>query len=141
MLVCDYEHPENVQFYPLTIWTFKLKSVLLLIFFTKNEEDSIKNDDIGGDEWWWEVSGLTWWTSAGPWVWGCQAPAASYTCCGSLTGDVYGASSSSTYFQKVQKYKKILLCLCLHKFLGQQLLITMNSSKTRMSNCVPAVTK
>ena len=96
---------------------------------------------IGGDGWWWEVSGLTWWTSAGQWVWGCQALAASYTCCGSLTGDVYGTSSSSTYYQIVLKYKKILLCLCLYKFLGQQLLITMNSSKTRMSNCLLAVTK
>ena len=57
------------------------------------------------------------------------------------TGDVYGTSSSSTYYQIVLKYKKILLCLCLYKFLGQQLLIAMNSSKTRMSNCLLAVTK
>ena len=133
MLVCNYEHPENVQFYPLShgswdLWTFKLKSVLLLICFTENEEEyhdwmfikrsrdqyaaaHLKNVQfIGGDGWWWEVSGLTWWTSAGrPWVGGCQAPAASYTCCGSLTGDVYGTSSSSTYHQYLYEQSTSLL--------------------------------
>ena len=57
MLVCDYEHPENVQFYPLTIWTFKLKSVLLLIFFTEKWRRFYQE---GWHWWWWVVMESVW---------------------------------------------------------------------------------